>query len=386
MSGPRLIYMDHNATTPLDPRILQAMMPYLTEHFGNASSTSHVFGLAAAEAVEAARESTARLLGCAPAEIVFTSGATESDNTAIKGVAWALEDKGRHIITTSVEHRAVLEACSFLESRGFEVTILPVDRYGVVDPDDLRRSLRTGTILVSVMHGNSEVGSLQPVEDIGAICREKGILFHVDATQTVGKLPVEVERLGADFVAFSGHKIYGPKGIGGLYARRRRRFVALLGGGGQEKGRRAGTLNTPGVVGLGAACDLALSDLPEEEARLRSLSRRFLDGVRASIPGVTLNGHPDNRLPHNINLSFEHVESEGLIAALRSVAVSSGSACANELREPSYVMKAMGASDERAHAAVRFGFGRITTEQDIDEVVARLQEAVRRQRALSHVH
>jgi cysteine desulfurase len=378
--------MDHNATTPLDPRVLQAMMPYLTEHFGNASSTSHVFGLAAAEAVEAARVSTARLLGCAPAEIVFTSGATESDNTAIKGVAWALEDKGRHIVTTSVEHRAVLEACGFLESRGFDVTVLPVDRHGVVAPDDVRKSLRSGTILVSVMHGNSEVGSLQPVEEIGVICREKGILFHVDATQTVGKIPVDVERLGADFVAFSGHKIYGPKGIGGLYARRRRRFIPLLGGGGQEKGRRAGTVNTPGVVGLGAACELALSDLPQEEARLRLLSRRFLEGVRASIEGVTLNGHPDIRLPHNINLSFEHVESEGLIAALRSVAVSSGSACANELREPSYVMKAMGASDERAHAAVRFGFGRITTEQDVDEVVARLQEAVRRQRALSHVH
>ncbi|MGH9868849.1 MAG: cysteine desulfurase family protein [Candidatus Polarisedimenticolia bacterium] len=385
MSSPRLIYMDHNATTPLDPRVLSAMMPYLTEHFGNPSSTSHAFGLAAAEAVEAGRQRTARLIGASAAEVLFTSGATESDNTAIKGVAWASEERGRHIVTTCIEHRAVLESCRFLESRGFEVTYVPVDSHAVVDPDEVRRAVRSDTILVSVMHANSEVGSMQPVRAIGMMCRERGIPFHVDATQTVGKVPVDVESIGADFVAFSGHKIYGPKGIGGLFARRRRRFVPLHSGGGQEKGRRSGTGNTPGIVGLGAACDLAASDLAVEEERLRGLSRRFLDGVCARIDGVVLNGHPNDRLPNNINLSFEHVEAEGLIAALRSVAVSSGSACANEQREPSYVMKAMGASDERAHAAVRFGFGRITTEQDVDEVVDRLEEAVRRQRTMSHV-
>jgi len=377
--------MDHNATTPLDPRVLGAMMPYLTEHFGNPSSTSHVFGLAAAEAVEEGRQRTARLIGAASTEVLFTSGATESDNTAIKGVAWASEERGRHIVTTCIEHRAVLESCRFLEARGFEVTYVPVDRDGVVDPDEVRKSLRTDTILVSVMHANSEVGSMQPVAAIGALCRERGIPFHVDATQTVGKVPVDVEGIGADFLAFSAHKIYGPKGIGGLFARRRRRFVPLHSGGGQEKGRRSGTGNTPGIVGLGAACDLAASDLAAEETRLRALSHRFLDGVRARIDGVVLNGHPHERLPNNVNLSFEHVEAEGLIAALRSVAVSSGSACANEQREPSYVMKAMGASDERAHAAVRFGFGRITTEQDVDEVVDRLEGAVRRQRTMAHV-
>jgi cysteine desulfurase len=385
VSQLRLIYMDHNATTPLDPRVLEAMMPYLTEHFGNASSLSHAFGLAAAEAVERGRESVARLIGTTAPEVIFTSGATESDNMAIKGVAWESMDRGRHIVTTSIEHRAVLESCRFLERHGFTVTYLPVDEHALVDPGDLKRALRDDTILVSVMHANSEVGTIQPVEEIGALARERGVPFHVDATQTVGKLPVNVNAIGADFLAFSGHKIYGPKGIGGLQARRRRRLVPLHSGGGQEKGRRSGTYNTPGIVGMGAACDLASSDLEAEAERLRDLARRFLAAVRERIDGVTLNGHPERRLPNNINLSFEHVEAEGLIAALRSVAVSSGSACANESREPSYVMKALGASDERAHAAVRFGFGRQTTERDVDEVVDRLEEAVRKQRAMSHV-
>ncbi|HKY32704.1 MAG TPA: cysteine desulfurase family protein [Candidatus Polarisedimenticolia bacterium] len=385
MSSLRLIYMDHNATTPLDPRVLEVMMPYLTGRFGNASSVSHPFGMEAAEAVERGREQTARLIGAPPADLLFTSGATESDNTAIKGVAWASAGRGRHIVTTCVEHRAVLEACRFLETQGFRITYLPVDRFGRIDPDDARKAISGDTILVSVMHGNSEVGTLQPVKEVGAVCREKGVPFHVDATQTVGKMPVDVEELGADFLAFSAHKIYGPKGVGGLFARRRRRFTPLLSGGGQEKGRRSGTYNTPGIAGMGAACELAGSDLQAEERRLRSLCRRFLETVRSRIDGVELNGHPEQRLPHNINLSFEHVEAEGLIAALRSVAVSSGSACANETREPSYVMKAMGATDERAHAAVRFGFGRITTEADVDEVVDRLADAVRRQRAMSHV-
>ncbi len=383
MSETKFIYMDHNATTPLDPRALAAMMPYLTEHFGNASSTSHAYGLRAAAAVDRARGQVARLIGAGQAEIVFTSGATESDNTAIKGVAWAA-GRGRHIITTSIEHRAVLESCRFLEGQGFEVTRLPVDSEAMVDPADVKKALREDTILISVMHANSEVGTIQPVEEIGAIAREAGVPFHVDATQTVGRLPVPVDAIGADLLACSAHKLYGPKGIGALYVRRRRRIVPLHSGGGQEKGRRAGTYNTPGIVGFGEACDLARQDLDAEAGRLKALSARFLERVRGRIDGVTLNGHPVRRLPNNVNLSFEHVEAEGLIAALRSVAVSSGSACANESREPSYVMKALGATDERAHSAVRFGFGRITTEEEIDEVVDRLEDAVRRQRAMSH--
>jgi len=376
--------MDHNATTPLDPRALAAMMPYLTEHFGNASSTSHAYGLRAAAAVDRARGQVARLIGASQAEIVFTSGATESDNTAIKGIGWAAAGRGRHIITTCIEHRAVLESCRFLETQGFEVTRLPVDSEAMVDPADVKRALRRDTILISVMHANSEVGTIQPVEEIGAIAGEAGVPFHVDATQTVGRLPVSVDGIGADLLACSAHKLYGPKGIGALYARRRRRIVPLHSGGGQEKGRRAGTYNTPAIVGFGEACDLVRQDLDAEAPRLRALSARFIEKVRSRIDGVTLNGHPVRRLPNNVNLSFEHVEAEGLIAAMRSVAVSSGSACANESREPSYVMKALGASDERAHSAVRFGFGRITNEDQIDEVVDRLVDAVKKQRSMSH--
>ena len=384
----RLIYLDHNATTPLDPRVLEEMTPYLTEHFGNASSLSHSWGLEAARAVDVARQRVAAAIGATPEEILFTSGATESDNMAIKGAAWAAVaagQTGRHIVTSSIEHRAVLESCAFLATHGFHITHVPVDSAAMVDPGDVRRAITDGTILISIMHANSEVGTIQPVSEIGAIAREHGIPFHVDATQTVGKLPVDVEDLKADLVAFSGHKIYGPKGIGCLYVRRRRRLVPLHSGGGQEKGRRSGTYNTPGIVGIGKACELAGEDLLVEAGRTRDLSRRFFSQIQSRIEGVTLNGHPERRLPNNLNISFESVESEGLIAALKGVAVSSGSACANETREPSYVMKALGASDERAHSAVRFGLGRITTQADLDEVVDRLEAAVRRQRTMSHV-
>ena len=378
-------YLDHHATTPPDPEVVASMLPYLSERFGNPSSVTHVQGREARDAVEAARADVARLIGADPREIVFTSCATESNNLAIKGSAWSLREQGNRLLTTRVEHKSVLESCRWLAMEGFTTTELAVDAAGRVDPSDIARAIEEPTVLVSVMHANSEVGTIQPVEAVGAIARQKGIPFHVDATQTVGKLPATVEALGADLVAFSGHKIYGPKGVGGLYARRRRRFVALHSGGGQEKGRRSGTYNTPGIVGIGAACELSAIDMSEEAGRLRALSQRFLQSVQSRIDGVVLNGHPTARLPNNLNLSFEHVEAEGLIAALRSVAVSSGSACANETREPSYVMKALGASDERAHAAVRFGFGRGTTMADVDEVVDRLHDAVRRLRAMSHV-
>ena len=384
MNPHRLIYMDHNATTPLDPRVLEAMRPCLTDTFGNASSVSHPFGLAAAQAVGAAREQVAALLCCDPEEIVFTSGATESDNMAIKGVAWASAKPGGHIITTKIEHRAVLESCRFLERQGFRVSFVGTDADGIVDPQDIAKAIMPDTILISVMHANSEIGTIQPVEAVGAIAREAGIPFHVDATQTVGKLPVDPEAIGADLIAFSGHKIYGPKGVGGLYVKRRRRLIPLHSGGGQEKARRSGTYNTPGIAGLGAACALAQADREAEAGRLRGLQKRFLDAIRSRIDGVTLNGHPEKRLPNNLNLSFEHVEAEGLIAALRSVALSSGSACASETREPSYVMKTLGATDERSLAAVRFGFGRITTSEDVDEVVERLVVAVAKQREMSH--
>ncbi|MDR7402498.1 MAG: cysteine desulfurase NifS [Armatimonadota bacterium] len=376
MSAPRRIYMDYAATTPVDPRVVEAMLPYFTERFGNASSV-HQFGQEAREAVERAREAVARAIGARPAEIVFTSGATESDNFAILGTAWANEDRGRHIITSAVEHHAVLEPCRFLESRGFEVTYLPVDRYGRVDPDDVRRAIRPDTILISVMHANNEIGTLQPVAEIARLGRERGILVHTDATQSVGILPVDVDDLGVDLLSLSAHKRYGPKGVGALFIRRGARVARIQHGGAHERNRRAGTENVPGIVGLGAALELAMELREDEAARLRRLRDRLIAGL-LEIEGARLNGHPAERLPGNVNVSFAGTDSESLLLALdlRGVAASSGSACTAGSLEPSHVLSAIGLPPEVAAGTLRLSLGRGTTEQDVDDVLALMPEIV----------
>ncbi|MEW5806142.1 MAG: cysteine desulfurase NifS [Acidobacteriota bacterium] len=377
------IYMDHNATTPLDREVLDAMMPYLTEHFGNPSSSTHIFGKIARDAVEEARGKVARLINARDADIVFTSGATESDNMAIKGVAWARREEGNHIITCKVEHKAVLDSCKWLEKEGFQVTYLPVDRYAMVDPDDVRKAITDKTVLVSIMHANSEVGTIEPIKEIGEITSERGVAFHCDAVQAVGKIPVDVENLKVDFLSISGHKIYGPKGVGALYIRKRVKMVPLMTGGGQERQRRSGTLNVPGIVGLGKACETAMRDMEKESRRLVALRTRLLEGIMNRIDHVYLNGHPENRIPNNLNLSFDYVEGEGLIMSLKNVAVSSGSACTSQTLEPSYVLRAMGIPDATAHSSVRFGLGKSNSEEDVDYVIDLLEKGVRRLRAIS---
>jgi cysteine desulfurase len=380
------IYMDHNATTPVHPEVAAAMAPFAGERYANPSSLTHAPGRDARDAVEEARSVVARFLGAESDEIVFTAGATESDNMALKGVAWAApEDNGGkdQIITSPIEHRAVLDTCRWLGERGLTLTLLPVDRHGLVDPGDVSRAITPRTLIVSVMHANSEIGTVEPVGEIGAICRERGVLFHCDATQTVGKLPVSVGALGCDLLALSAHKFYGPKGVGALYIRRRTRLEPLLHGGGQEKGRRSGTLNVAGIVGLAAACRLAESDLEAERARLVALRTRLHDGIIAAIPGAHLNGSPGRRLPHNLHFSFEDVEGEALILAMRRVALSSGSACSSAREGPSYVLKAIGVPDALAHASVRFGLGRSNDAAQVDEVLASLGESVARLRAIS---
>ena len=376
MTAQRRIYMDHAATTPVDPRVVDAMLPFFTERFGNASSV-HQFGQEAREAVERAREGVARAIGARPSEIVFTSGATEADNFAILGAAWANEDRGRHIITSAVEHHAVLEPCRFLESRGFEVTYLPVDPYGRVDPDDVRRAIRPDTILISVMHANNEIGTLQPVAEIARVGRERGILVHTDAAQSVGILPVHVDALGVDLLSLSAHKRYGPKGVGALYIRRGSRVARILHGGAHERNRRAGTENVPGIVGLGAALDLALQVMEDEAARLRRLGDRLRAGL-AQIDGARLNGHPTERLPGLLSISFAGTDSESLLLALdlRGVAASSGSACTAGSLEPSHVLSAIGLPPEVAAGTLRFSLGRGTTEEEVDQVVALMPEIV----------
>ncbi len=380
------IYMDHNATTPLDPKVLEAMMPYFTEHFGNASSATHSYGRIAAQAVEEAREKVAKLLGSSAREIVFTGGATESDNMAVKGVAWAHREKGDHIITSRIEHKAVLNSCKRLASEGFKTTYLSVDSSGMVDPEEVRDAITDKTILVSVMAANSEVGTIQPVAEIGAIARERGVLFHTDATQAVGKIPVDVEKMNIDLLAMSGHKMYGPKGIGATYVRKGVKLVPLSDGGGQERKKRSGTLNVPGIVGLGEACAISADCMEEEGTRLGALRDSLAAGITGRIKKARINGHPSERLPGNLNVSFEYVEGESLILSLRDFAVSSGSACTSDSLESSYVLLAMGVPESIAHCSLRFGLGRSNTQDHVDKLIHDLEASVEKLRAMSPLY
>jgi len=382
------IYMDYHSTTPVDPRVLEAMLPYFAEEFGNAASKSHAFGWRAEEAVEKARGQVAALIGASPKEIVWTSGATESDNLAVKGAARFYQSKGRHLVTTRIEHKAVLDSCHALEREGWEVTFLDVGPDGVLDPEAVRRAVRPDTVLVSVMHANNEVGTVQPVEAIGAITREKGVLFHTDAVQGAGRIPFDVEKANADLVSLSAHKLYGPKGMGALYVRRkpRVRLTPMLDGGGHERGFRSGTLNVPGIVGFGAAAEIARAEMPAESARLLRLRERLRAGIEAGLDLVTVNGSLTRRLPGNLNLSFAYVEGEALMMAVKDVAVSSGSACTSASLEPSYVLRAMGVSDDLAHSSIRFGLGRFTTEEEVDHVVRLFVEKVKRLRDMSPLY
>jgi cysteine desulfurase len=389
VSDRKEIYMDGHATTPVDPRVLEAMLPYFTAEFGNAASRTHPYGWRAGEAIAAARARVARLINADPKEIIFTSGATESNNLALFGAAQALRYKGDHIIVGATEHPAVLDVVAALQERGSRVTTLAVDRFGRVDPEDLRRACTDRTVLVSLMAANNEVGTLHPVAEIGRICKEREILFHTDAAQAVGKIPIDVQAMGIDLLSISGHKVYGPKGIGALYARRRNPRVVLeplMYGGGHERGLRSGTLNVPGAVGLGMALEIARVEMAGEAERLRALRDRLYRGITERLEEVHLNGHPEERLPHNLNLSFAYVEGEALLIALDGVAVSSGSACTSEKRAPSHVLKAMGISDDLAQTSIRFGLGRFNTEAEVDEVSGRVAEAVLRLREISPLY
>ena len=380
------IYMDNNSTTRCDPRVVEAMLPYFTEIYGNAASRNHSFGWQAEEAIDTARDRVAKLIDANGKEIIFTSGATESNNLAIKGVASMYRKKGNHIVTCVTEHKAVLDPCKRLERDGFVVTYLPVDKYGRVSPQQVEEALTDKTILVSLMFANNEIGTVQPIPEIGRICKSKGILFHTDAVQAVGKIPVDVEAMGIDLLSFTAHKLYGPKGVGALYVRRkdpRVRLDAMIDGGGHERGMRSGTLSVPSIVGLGVACDIAFREMKEESARLILLRTRLHEGICNRLGYVSLNGHPVERLPGNLNISFEFVEGEGLMMGIKDVAVSSGSACTSASLEPSYVLKALGVGDELAHSSIRFGLGRFTTEAEVDYVIDDVVRAVNHLRDMS---
>jgi cysteine desulfurase len=386
----RVVYMDNHATTPVDPRVLEAMLPYFSERFGNAASRNHQFGWEAEGAVDQAREQIARLINAKPKEIIFTSGATESDNLAIKGVVEFYKEKGSHVITAVTEHKAVLDTCKALERAGCaQVTYLPVDKDGLVDPDDVRKAITDKTILISIMHANNEIGTIHPLREIGKLAKEKGILFHSDATQGVGKLPVDVESMGVDVMSLSAHKIYGPKGCGALYVRSkgpRVRLTPMMDGGGHERGMRSGTLNVPGIVGFGKACELSGLEMEAETARLLEMRERLRTGIFSQLDEVYLNGHPTRRLPGNLNVSFAFVEGESLLMGLKDVAVSSGSACTSATLEPSYVLKALGVGEDLAHTSIRFGLGRFNTLEEVDYVVERVVHEVRRLREMSPLY
>ncbi len=383
------IYMDNHATTPMDPRVLEEMLPFFMEKFGNAASRNHSFGWAAEEGIETARERIAKLVGATTKEIIFTSGATESDNLAIKGVAEMYKEKGNHIITAVTEHKAVLDTCKRLEKYGYRVTYLPVQKDGLIDLDDLKRAMDDKTILVTIMAANNEIGILQPWTEIGKLCHERGVIFHTDATQAVGKVPVDVNKQNIDVMSISAHKMYGPKGVGALYVRRKNPRVqisAIIDGGGHERGMRSGTLNVPGIVGLGKACAIASEEMAQESCKLAGLRNRLKDSIMSRLDEVYINGTMEHRLPGNLNISFAYVEGESLLMGINDIAVSSGSACTSATLEPSYVLKALGTGDDLAHSSIRFGIGRFNTQAEVDYVADRVVDTVSRLRELSPLY
>jgi cysteine desulfurase len=384
------IFLDNHSTTPMDPRVLETMLPYFCEKFGNAASRNHPFGWEAEEAVEAARQQIAKLIHADAKELVFTSGATESDNLAIKGVLEMYKEKGDHIITSATEHRAVLDTAKSLESKkGIKVTYLPVDKYGMVNPDDVQNAITDKTILISIMMANNEIGTINPIKEIGKIAKEKGVLFHCDATQGVGKIPVNVQEMGIDLMAFSAHKIYGPKGVGALYVRKkapRVRLAPIIDGGGHERGMRSGTLPVPLIVGFGKACELCEQEMPTESVKLAALRDRLQDGIMKHLDEAYLNGHPTQRLPHNLNISFAYVEGESLLMGVKEIALSSGSACTSATLEPSYVLRALGVGSDLAHSSIRFGLGRFNTVEEVDYTAKRIIEIVTKLREMSPLY
>lgn len=380
------IYLDNNSTTPLDPEVLDSMMPYLTKRFGNAASKSHKYGWETEEAVELSRKKIAQLINAEPKEIIFTSGATESNNLALKGVVERYASKGNHIITSPTEHKAILDPCAYLEKLGIEVTYLKVDEYGAIDTEDLKKAIKDKTVLVSLMFANNEIGTLNHVKEIGEICREHGVLFHTDGTQAVGKIPVDVDEMKIDLMSFSAHKIYGPKGIGALYIRSRKPRVSLIeqiNGGGHEKGMRSGTLNVPGIVGFGKACEICSRVMEEETRKVLLLRDKMMNALLENIDYCYLNGHPENRIPNNLNLSFRFIDSETLMMEMKELAVSSGSACTLATLESSYVIKAIGKSEEFVRSSIRFGLGRFNTPEEIDFAIEKVIDAVQKLRKLS---
>jgi cysteine desulfurase len=383
------IYMDYHATTPMDPRVFEAMKPYFMEIFGNSASRNHSFGWQAEEAVEKARKQIADLIGATPKEIVFTSGATESNNLALKGVAEMYAEKGNHIITAATEHKAVLDTCKRLEKHGIRVTYLPVQTNGLVDLEMFKDAITDKTILVSIMYANNEIGVIQNMVEIGKIAKAKGVLVHTDGTQAVGKVPVNVIKDNIDLMSLSGHKLYGPKGVGALYVRRkspRVQITAQMDGGGHERGMRSGTLNVPGIVGLGEACAICQAEMPEESKRMAYLRDKLRGKLEAELDEVYINGTMEHRLPNNLNISFSYVEGESLLMGINDVAVSSGSACTSATLEPSYVLKALGAGDDQAHSSIRFGLGRFNTEEQVDYVAAKVIDVVKKLRELSPLY
>lgn len=384
----RPLYLDMQATSPVDPRVLDAMLPYYLARYGNPHSRTHLYGWESDQAVETARSQIADLIGASPKEIVFTSGATESNNISVKGVMKFYKEKKRHVVTTQTEHKCVLDSCRHLQQEGFEVTYLPVGNDGIVDLEKLKGSIRPDTGLVSVMAVNNEIGVIQPMEEIGEICKELNVPFHTDAAQALGKIPIDVDKWNVSLMSLSGHKIYGPKGVGALYMRRRPRIRVepQMNGGGQERGIRSGTVPTPLVVGMGAACELAKKEMEYDDKRIRALHERMLNGVRAKLDGVVVNGSVERRYAGNLNLSFAYVEGESLLMGLKDVAVSSGSACTSASLEPSYVLRALGVDEDMAHTSIRFGIGRFTTEEEIDRAIELTVQQVEKLREMSPLY